>query len=258
MKSILNTWSNLPSRAKDIGMTVAIIVVLLFVFKTTAFAYNFFNRFKTHQFVQTFLEENSPIAEMSTRRIKWRISTTDDGIGKTKASETVYVVKTGYDFSSLKPEDVTVDSDKKCVTITLPPVEVLAVDHTLSRQNTIDKASFVRRMLPYETGVPLTDLKEFCNLVLDMEDNDLLDAQNSREGLTKFIGTFLKGQFGYDCVFLVNEKDKDLDYLGTDSEEAYRARVEAIFTDYLKKKGTIPPDFKKILKETKGKRQNAS
>lgn len=255
MKSIFSIWSCLPSRMKDIVATVLIVVALLIAFKTSAFAYSFFNRFKTRTFVQTFLEENSPIAEMATRRIKWRVTKTDDGVGKTKVVDTVYVVKIGYDFSKLEAEDIMVDSENKSVKIVLPPVKIISVDPTLGRQIKIAKESLVERLKKNETGVPWDDKVEFCNLVLDVEDNDLLDAKNTREGLTKFIGEFLKQQYGYSCSFMMNEQDKELDEYGTDSDNQYRKRVETIFKDYLKEKGTLPVDYDSFLDNEKKERQ---
>ena len=138
----------------------------------------------------------------------------------------------------------------------LPPVKIVSVDHTLGRQITIDKKAFIKRMMPNETGVPADDIEEFCHLVLDVEDNDLLDARNSREGLTKFIGGFLRKQYGYSCLFLMNEQDKELDEYGTDSDDKYRLRVEAIFLEYLKEKGTIPHDYQSVMKKVKQERRN--
>lgn len=256
MKSIFSIWGCLPSRMKDIVATVLIIVASLVAFKASAFAYSFFNRFKMRMFVQTFLEENSPVAEMATRRIKWRVTKTDDGIGKTKVVETVYVVKIGYDFSKLEAKDITVDPENKFISIKLPPIKIVSVDHTLGRQITIDKNSVIKRMMPNETGVPADDIEEFCHLVLDVEDNDLLDARNSREGLTKFIGGFLRKQYGYYCLFLMNEQDKELDEYGTDLDDKYRLRVEALFMEYLKEKGTIPHEYQSVMKKVKQERSN--
>ena len=245
-------WGRLTSRTKDIAITAAIIIILLIGFKATAWGYDFINRFKTKQFVFTSLQENSPIAEMATRRFKWSCLTKDEGAGKTKVVGTVYVVKIGFDFAAIPTDAVVIDPEKKTVEMQLPPLKVISVDTTLGRQIIIDKESFFRRLSKNETGVPSLDIREFCNFILDVEDNDLLDAKLAREGLEKFIGEFLKHQFGYSCTFKTNKADQNLDKMGT---KEYEARVEEIFASYLTEKGINSSDFNKHLQKTKAMRQ---
>ena len=70
-------------------------------------------------FASSVVSENSPIAELATRKIVWKVTHVGSTTSVDTIRETVYTIKVGYDLA--QAEAPVVDKEAKTVTLTLPP-----------------------------------------------------------------------------------------------------------------------------------------
>ena len=84
-------------------------------------------------FASSVVSENSPIAELATRKIVWKVTHVGSTTSVDTIRETVYTIKVGYDLA--QAEAPVVDKEAKTVTLTLPPPKIISIDHFLQRES---------------------------------------------------------------------------------------------------------------------------
>ena len=94
-------------------------------------------------FASSVVSENSPIAELATRKIVWKVVHIGSTVSTDTVRETVYTIKAGYDLS--QAETPVVDKAAKTVTLTLPPPKILSIDHFLQRES-FERKTLVERV----------------------------------------------------------------------------------------------------------------
>ena len=94
-------------------------------------------------FASSVVSENSPIAELATRKIVWKVVHIDSTVSTDTVRDTVYTIKAGYDLS--QAETPVVDKAAKTVTLTLPPPKIISIDHFLQRES-FEKKTLVERV----------------------------------------------------------------------------------------------------------------
>jgi len=145
-------------------------------------------------FVSSIVRENSPIAELATRKIVWKVVHIGSTVSTDTVRETVYTIKAGYDLS--QADAPIVNKSEKTVTITLPPPKILSLDHFLQRES-FEKKTLVERIFGENREDGKTDREDIVQLAADCDKFDLLSSAKMREGISKFMATRLKDISGY-------------------------------------------------------------
>ena len=94
-------------------------------------------------FASSVVSENSPIAELATRKIVWKVVHIGSTVSTDTVRETVYTIKAGYDLT--QADTPVVDKEAKTVTLTLPPPKIISIDHFLQRES-FEKKTLVERV----------------------------------------------------------------------------------------------------------------
>ena len=142
-------------------------------------------------FASSVVSENSPIAELATRKIVWKVVHI---VSTDTVRETVYTIKAGYDLS--QAETPVVDKEAKTVTLTLPPPKILSIDHFLQRES-FERKTLVERVFGENREDSKADREDIVQLASDCDKFDLLSSAKMREGISKFMATRLKDISGY-------------------------------------------------------------
>ena len=145
-------------------------------------------------FASSVVRENSPIAELATRKIVWKVVHIGSTVSTDTMRETVYTIKAGYDLS--QAEAPIVNKSEKTVTITLPPPKILSLDHFLQRES-FEKKTLVERIFGENREDGKADREDIVQLAADCDKFDLLSSAKMREGISKFMATRLKDISGY-------------------------------------------------------------
>ena len=145
-------------------------------------------------FASSVVSENSPIAELATRKIVWKVVHIGSTISTDTVRETVYTIKAGYDLS--QAETPVVDKEAKTVTLTLPPPKIISIDHFLQRES-FERKTLVERVFGENREDSKADREDIVQLASDCDKFDLLSSAKMREGISKFMATRLKDISGY-------------------------------------------------------------
>ena len=145
-------------------------------------------------FASSIVRENSPIAELATRKIVWKVVHFGSTVSTDTVRETVYTIKAGYDLS--QAEAPIVDKSAKTVTLTLPPPKIISIDHFLQRE-VLERKTLVERIFGENREDGKADREDIVQLAADCEKFDLLSSAKMREGISKYIATRLKDVSGY-------------------------------------------------------------
>ncbi len=148
-------------------------------------------------FASSIVSEDSPIAELATRRIVWKVVHVGSTVSTDTVRETVYTMKVGYDLAHADPP--VVDEKAKTVTLTLPPPKIMSLDHFLQRTS-VEKKTFVERVFGTNGDDGKADREDVVQLAADCEKFGLLSAGSLREGLSATVGSHLRDASGYDLV----------------------------------------------------------
>lgn len=135
-------------------------------------------------FVSSVVSENSPIAELATRKIVWKVFHVENTMTKDTVRDTVYTVKIGYDLAQAEPP--AIDRANRTVTLKLPPPKIISVDHLLQR-TVAEKKSFVERVFGTNTDTGEADRQDVRQLAADCEKYGLLSAASIRESVTSLL-----------------------------------------------------------------------
>ena len=145
-------------------------------------------------FASSVVSENSPIAELATRKIVWKVVHIGSTVSTDTVRETVYTIKAGYDLS--QAETPVVDKEAKTVTLTLPPPKILSIDHFLQRAST-ERATFAKRVFGALGDDGRADREDAERLAADCERFGLLSAADLREGIVRLMSAHLSDSCGY-------------------------------------------------------------
>lgn len=147
--------------------------------------------------VSSTICENSPIAELATRKIVWRVFTVDRTIAKDSIRNTVYTIKIGYDLAAA--ESPRFNRETKTVIWSLPPPKILAIDDTLQR-NVVETKTFFERAFGKNVDDGAAERQDLRQLAADCEKYALLSAESLRESIVTYLATRLRNECGYELV----------------------------------------------------------
>lgn len=148
-------------------------------------------------FASSIASENSPIAELATRKIVWKVVHIGSTVSTDTVRETVYTIKAGYDLSLA--ETPVVDKEAKTVTLTLPPPKILSIDHFLQRES-FERKTLVERVFGENREDGKADREDIVQLASDCDKFALLSAENLRESVVALIANRLRDACGYELV----------------------------------------------------------
>lgn len=149
------------------------------------------------EFAMSVVSENSPIAELATRKVVWKVVHVGSTVSTDTVRETVYTIKAGYDLS--QADTPVVDKDAKTVTLTLPPPKIVSVDHFLQRTS-VEKKTLVERVFGSSGEDGRADREDIVSLAADCEKLNLLSAADLRESVATLVANRLRDACGYDLV----------------------------------------------------------
>ena len=149
------------------------------------------------EFVTSVVSENSPIAELATRKVVWKVVHVGSTVSTDTVRETVYTIKAGYDLS--QAETPVVDKDAKTVTLTLPPPKIISIDHFLQRTS-VEKKTLVERVFGSSGEDGRADREDIVSLAADCEKLNLLSAADLRESVATLVANRLRDACGYELV----------------------------------------------------------
>lgn len=167
------------------------------------------------------LLENQQIAELATRKIKWKILTVKDSMHESLVLETIYTLKFGVDLAEITPDAIHVDYASQTITISLPPVRLLAVDTFGDRKLLVGKKTLLARVMKraYDGGVD--EAAETQQLIHELREQHLIDAAQLAEDFQKAVAPIWGAQTSFALKVVPHSEEVD---------------VEALFTDYQKRK----------------------
>lgn len=148
-------------------------------------------------FASSVVSENSPIAELATRKIVWKVVHIGSTVSTDTVRETVYTIKAGYDLS--QAETPVVDKAAKTVTLTLPPPKIISIDHFLQRES-FERKTLVERVFGENREDGKADREDIVQLASDCDKFALLSAENLRESVVALIANRLRDACGYELV----------------------------------------------------------
>ena len=149
---------------------------------------------RTASFVSSIVAENSPIAELASRRIVWKVVRSDSSVSSDSFRETVYTIKAGYDLAAA--ETPVVDKDARKVVITLPAPKIISIDHFLQRTSK-ERATFAKRAFGSLGDDGRADREDAAQLAADCERFALLSTEGLREGIERLVSARLAEIGGY-------------------------------------------------------------
>jgi len=148
-------------------------------------------------FASSVVSENSPVAELATRKIVWKVVHVGSTASTDTVRETVYTIKAGYDLA--QAETPAVDRDAKTVTLTLPPPKIVSIDHFLQRSS-VERKTLVERVFGENREDGRADREDIAQLAADCERFALLSAANLREAVATVVAGRLRDACGYSLV----------------------------------------------------------
>lgn len=181
---------------KSLRLPLKLLVAALLVCGAV-FAFMSWRNSQALTFASSIVSEDSPIAELATRRIVWKVVHVGSTVSTDTVRETVYTMKVGYDLAHA--ETPVVDEKAKTVTLTLPPPKIMSLDHFLQRTS-VEKKTFVERVFGTNGDDGKADREDVVQLAADCEKFGLLSASSLREGLSATVGNHLRDASGYDLV----------------------------------------------------------
>ena len=177
--------------------------------------------FLTQQKWATELLENQQIAELATRKMKWKVLTLKESMHESLVIETIYTLKFGFDLTELAPDAVQVDYASQTVTIHLPPVRLLSVDTFGNRKQLVGKKTLLARVMKpaYDEGVD--EAAEAQQLMHDLREQHLIDATQLAADFQAALAPIWGSQASFALKVVPHTEEVD---------------VEALFDDYQRRK----------------------
>jgi hypothetical protein len=187
MRKILTSFTGVP-------ITLLVVAVIA---AGGLFAFLAWRDRQAISFASSVVSENSPIAELATRKIVWKVVHIDSTVSTDTVRDTVYTIKAGYDLS--QAETPVVDKAAKTVTLTLPPPKIISIDHFLQRES-FEKKTLVERVFGENREDGKADREDIVQLASDCDKFALLSAENLRESVVALIANRLRDACGYELV----------------------------------------------------------
>ena len=181
---------------KFMGVPITLLIVAVLA-SGGLFAFLAWRDRQALSFASSVVSENSPIAELATRKIVWKVVHIGSTISTDTVRETVYTIKAGYDLS--QAETPIVDKDAKTVTLTLPPPKILSIDHFLQRES-FEKKTLVERVFGENREDGKADREDIVQLAADCDKFALLSSKNLRESVVALIADRLRDTCDYELV----------------------------------------------------------
>ena len=178
------------------GMPIILLVVAVLA-AGGLFAFLAWRDRQAISFASSIVSENSPIAELATRKIVWKVVHIGSTVSTDTVRETVYTIKAGYDLS--QAETPIVDKAAKTVTLTLPPPKIISIDHFLQRES-FERKTLVERVFGENREDGKADREDIVQLAADCDKFALLSAENLRESVVALIANRLRDAGGYELV----------------------------------------------------------
>lgn len=178
------------------GVPVALLVVAV-VAAGGLFVFLALRDRQAISFASSVVSENSPVAELATRKIVWKVVHVGSTVSTDTMRETVYTIKVGYDLT--QAETPVVDKSAKTVTLTLPPPKIISIDHFLQRTS-MERKTLVERVFGANGEDGRADREDIVQLAADCDKFSLLSAANLRESVTTLIANRLRDASGYKLV----------------------------------------------------------
>ena len=177
--------------------------------------------FLTQQKWATELLENQQIAELATRKMKWKVLTVRESMHESLVVETIYTLKFGFDLTELAPDAIQVDHASQTVTIHLPPIRLLSVDTFGDRKQLVGKKTLLARVMKpaYDEGVD--EAAEAQQLMHDLREQHLIDATQLAADFQAALAPIWGSRATFALKVVPHAEEVD---------------VEALFTDYQKRK----------------------
>lgn len=167
------------------------------------------------------LLENKHIAELATRKIKWKVLTVKDSMHESLVMETIYTLKFGFDLSEITPQDITVDDVNHCISIALPPVRLLSIDSFGEKKTLLSKKTAFARLASDAAHDPGADeIAEVHQLMAELKEQHLLDATALANDFSVAFSPLWNVLGDYSLTVIPPVAEIDVDQLLTD----YRTR----------------------------------
>lgn len=178
--------------------------------------------FSTQSEIASELLENKQVAELATRKIKWKVLTVKESMHESLVMETVYTLKFGFDLSEITSQDIAVDDVNQRITIILPPVRLLSIDTFGDRKTLVSKkTAFARLASASAHDLGIDEAAEARQLMEELKTQHLLNATELADDfstalmpLWNLLGTY---------TLIVAPPSSEID-------------IEALFEDYRQKK----------------------
>ena len=187
MRKILTSFTGVP-------ITLLVVAVIA---AGGLFAFLAWRDRQAITFASSIVSENSPIAELATRKVVWKVVHIGSTISTDTVRETVYTIKAGYDLS--QAEAPIVDKAAKTITLTLPPPKIISIDHFLQRES-FEKKTLVERVFGESREDGKADREDIVQLAADCDKFALLSAKNLRESVVALIANRLRDACDYELV----------------------------------------------------------
>jgi len=132
----------------------------------------------------------TPIAELATREIRWQvlIHRRESFPAREYLMLRTATIKAGFDLAKLDPKrDLAVDSEKRTVTVTLPPPQVLSITwgevHVPFERHSLAAAAL------HKGGEEMREREELFRqaLLADLEREELLSFSAMTEGFRQYV-----------------------------------------------------------------------
>ena len=203
-----------------------VIFILGAVIAGSAFMFNlpqkwFAPLFTTEENIVCELLENKQIAELATRKIKWKVIVFKESISETLVLETIYVLKFGFDLSELSNDDIQIDHKNKAIKISLPDIRLLSVDTFGESKVIVSKKTPVGRIIGKSHDSGQDDTKDETQLIQELQEQHLLNPNELAEDFQRAISPIFSQKNGFSLV--VDFKTKEID-------------VKKLFDEYHKRK----------------------
>lgn len=177
--------------------------------------------FQAQHIVSSSIGEDSPISELATRKIVWKIFAVDQTVSRDSIRDTTYVLKIGYDLTAIDKAKLRINHSDRKVTLTLPPPKLIAIDDTLQR-TVVETKTFFERVFGANVDAGEAERRDLRQLADDCEKFGLLSFESIRESIVTYLATRLQDT----CDYTLQVEDDDREISAT-----------AIFNAYFAEKG---------------------
>ena len=167
------------------------------------------------------LLENQQIAELATRKMKWKILTVKESVHESLVIETIYTLKFGFDLSEINANAVRIDPEAQTVTICLPPVRLLSVDTFGDSKQLVAKKTFLARVIKPSHEGALDDAAAKQQLIQELREQHLIDSTELAADFQKALAPLWDSRSTF--ALKVEPFAEEVD-------------VEALFDDYQRRK----------------------